>query len=748
MRQDIPMPIIVNSQNTLQFYVELACPRPGYLPDPYVTCYATSLEEFGFEDDPTGTDLERQESLYYWLMERLLTFHIHKRGAYYTATDVTVYDLGDKAEFWEYEPVPVLTSRMAVGSLADALAAGTPLRGLVLPERSPDLPLVAVADGYFCGPFEKVLVSGASVGLKAGAGGLGRLPAVADGVEIIGDDGIWFVERVRFRHLLQELKAAAAAELVAEASIRSVAAPVAPADVSAVAAGTPAGISVASTGAAGSPVDAPGALAGASGVSAGAAGTTAGSGETHAGATGTTVDAAGAPTGTVWTAAGAAGAPVDAAGVPTGAVGTPAGAEGAPTGAAWTPAATAGSPNAPAGTSATTAGVPAAMHVPAARTVRPSAPELTEEQFLQRLVAHARGEGLYFREEELISFHTALKTGSLVVLSGLSGTGKSRMIEVYRQALGLSERSHFLWLSVRPNWNDDADLIGYYDPLNRLYRPGEVGLVDLLLNAQRHPHELFMVCLDEMNLARVEHYFSQFLSNMERPAGQRQIRLYAPELQSEVYNFQRYPAFVPIGRNVLFCGTINVDESTHSFSDKVLDRSAVIRMEHVDLERWWQELCQREVEQEGGAAEEESAPAPVQAMVTATAWEAWRRPFDPSPYGREIALLQGLNALLREVGADRQFGYRVARQILLYLHQVPRRSDGSPFIAPADALDQQVCQRILTKVRGTGAELRDLFRPGGKLEAYLTTSDLSPFPRSLAEIRRKYTELERHDFTS
>src|SRR5690606_32668280 len=126
--------------------------------------------------------------------------------------------------------------------------------------------------------------------------------------------------------------------------------------------------------------------------------------------------------------------------------------------------------------------------------------------------------GAYYRDEELLNLHTSLKASSFVVLAGPSGLGKSSLIEIYRQALGLTEGDNFLWLAVRPNWNDDADLIGYYDPLNRLYRPGEAGLVDLLLRAQARPDELFFVCFDEMNLAKVEHYFSQFLSNLERPA--------------------------------------------------------------------------------------------------------------------------------------------------------------------------------------------------------------------------------------
>lgn len=669
LRQDIARPIIVNSQDVLQFYVEFASPRPVGV-DRYITCYASALEPFGFEDDPTEIDFRRTERLYHWLMDRILTFRVENRKGYYTAVDVHTYDLSAKAEFAQYEPVPVIRPGMA-DNLDEALQQGYPLRGLVMPERSPNLPLVVVIDGYFRGPFEKVLVSGASVGLRLDPDEMGWAEAIDDGFEVINDGEIWFVERNRFHDLLGELRVSRGTQ------------PPAP-----VTQGAPAAV-----------------------------------------VGGPAVGAAAAPVGA------AACSPLACwAGGPASAV------EGSSAAwAAWPAAGLASSYPAAAGP---------AGSFRSSRALREPAPQLTEAQFLTRLRAQARGQGLFFRQEDLIAFHTALKTGSLVVLSGLSGTGKSRLVEVYRQALGLSERSHFLWLSVRPNWNDDADLIGYYDPLNRLYRPGETGLVDLLIAAQRNPDELFMVCLDEMNLARVEHYFSQFLSCMERPVGQRQLRLYAPELQAEVYNAHRYPPFVNIGPNVLFCGTINVDESTHSFSDKVLDRSNVIRMDHVDLVQWWQELCQLQGEETAGSPGDGADPAPIQAMVTAADWRSWCPPFNPTPYGREVEFLHGLNRRLAAAGVDAQFGYRVVHQILLYLHFLPRGASGEVLMDRRTALDLQVCQRILIKVRGTGAELRDLFKPGGILETYLTASDLSDFTRSLAEVRRKYTELEQHDFTS
>ena len=377
---------------------------------------------------------------------------------------------------------------------------------------------------------------------------------------------------------------------------------------------------------------------------------------------------------------------------------------------------------------------------------RPEA--LIEQVFLQRLQAACAAEDLYFPLDELLALHTALKVGTPVVLAGLSGTGKSRLFGAYRRALGITAETNFLWLPVRPSWDDDADLIGYFDPLNRLYRPGETGLVDLLRRAAAHPDQLYLVCFDEMNLARVEHYFAQFLSSLERPGEERVLRLYAPELLPEVSNSALYPPALPLGDNLLFCGTVNVDESAHGFSDKVLDRVNLIRLHRVDVRLWWEQACRlRPGRQQAAAAAAAAAAADVVAVGTAQ-WRRWCPPLDPRPYGPVVDFLQGLNTVLESAGPEHRFGYRVARQILLYLHRAPRDEADHPLVPAADALDRQVAQRILTKVRGASEDLLELFQPAGPLATLLQASSLSHFRLSLAEVARKHRELDRHDFTS
>ena len=106
-----------------------------------------------------------------------------------------------------------------------------------------------------------------------------------------------------------------------------------------------------------------------------------------------------------------------------------------------------------------------------------------------------------------------------------------------------------MFIPVRPSWNDDSDLLGYVDLVHMVYRASDSGFVDFLVRAQKEENKdkIFMVCFDEMNLARVEHYFSQFLSLLERPTNQRELQLYDKQYSGRLYNSAEYPYRIKIG---------------------------------------------------------------------------------------------------------------------------------------------------------------------------------------------------------
>ena len=162
-------------------------------------------------------------------------------------------------------------------------------------------------------------------------------------------------------------------------------------------------------------------------------------------------------------------------------------------------------------------------------TLAPTPHPVDERQAVEQARDYIRGKGLVFSERILYAFHTSLKAGDispLVVLAGISGTGKSELPRHYADGMGI----HFLLTAVQPRWDSPQDLFGFYNYLERRYKATE--LARALVQFERfnqgafedafedaeiddRSDRLLLVLLDEMNLARTEYYFSEFLSKLE-----------------------------------------------------------------------------------------------------------------------------------------------------------------------------------------------------------------------------------------
>jgi len=383
-----------------------------------------------------------------------------------------------------------------------------------------------------------------------------------------------------------------------------------------------------------------------------------------------------------------------------------------------------------------------------------------EQTFIHDLNQVALSNQLVYDMEDLVNFHIAIKTGALVVLAGMSGVGKSQLVINYARALGLSgvdeageERKQFLFIPVRPSWNDDADLIGFYDAIHKIYRPAETGLVDLLIEAslEDNKDKLYLICFDEMNLARVEHYFSQFLSILEL-SDDRYLTLYSEKIAPEVYNRHEYSPRVPIGNNVFFVGTVNIDESSFQFSDKVLDRANVIKLKIYESLRAWKAVFEEKAT--GKPSDELTQLSPVPGKVFAS----WcnNSPSDIGLTNDEIDFLDELNAYLRKIDKDRVVGYRIIRQIGSYLKNIPCNVEGEGSLDRRKAFDLQLVQRIMTKFKGPESEFEQLF--GKYSEREQGTSEIlklfekyptvSTFTYSREVCHKKAKELLDHGYAS
>lgn len=178
---------------------------------------------------------------------------------------------------------------------------------------------------------------------------------------------------------------------------------------------------------------------------------------------------------------------------------------------------------------------------------------------------------------------TSLDDKHFVILSGISGTGKTQLCRVFANAvygLGYSEENPYLKIvPVRPDWMDATSLFGYYSSFEKRYMRTE--FLDMLLQANAEKDKPHFIVLDEMNLARVEYYLSDYLSAVE---SRKPIQLH------NMNEIKDVPKSIEIPHNFYVIGTINVDETTHSISDKVLDRSFVMTLSEVDFTSFWDRL--------------------------------------------------------------------------------------------------------------------------------------------------------------
>lgn len=201
--------------------------------------------------------------------------------------------------------------------------------------------------------------------------------------------------------------------------------------------------------------------------------------------------------------------------------------------------------------------------------------DLTLPRLVDFVVHYARNSRnhLFYTEESIAAFFAGLGTTKLTILQGMSGTGKTSLPKIVAEALN----SVCDIVEVESSWRDKNELLGYYNEFNKVYVPKK--FVQMLYRAKLNPERITFIVLDEMNLSRIEYYFSDFLSLMENDPDKRELKLLNVPL-FRVHNRMRFSYkglvdghTIKIPNNVWFVGTANRDESTYDISDKVYDRA-------------------------------------------------------------------------------------------------------------------------------------------------------------------------------
>ncbi len=280
--------------------------------------------------------------------------------------------------------------------------------------------------------------------------------------------------------------------------------------------------------------------------------------------------------------------------------------------------------------------------------------------------------GAVYNADLLRRYHLSLKTRRFVILCGVSGSGKTLLTRTYADAVD----AKYCLVAVAPNWTTNEDLLGYYNPLSKQYYDTDFSLFlrqasrayQSAISVNRRPQPFHLV-LDEMNLARVEYYFAKFLSAMEvlTSAGKAQVTMSGPDV-------------VDLTPNLYFVGTVNIDETTQNFADKIYDRAQVIEVTHLREE--------------------------VASRIQRPELRDW------------------LMAIFDAVAEVQPFSIRVVDEISRYVDEAVRI--GLPW---EEALDDQIIQKILPRIKGTD------FRIGTMLQR-LNDITANRFPRSNYKIQQ------------
>ncbi|MCA0970769.1 hypothetical protein LCM20_09225 [Halobacillus litoralis] len=389
----------------------------------------------------------------------------------------------------------------------------------------------------------------------------------------------------------------------------------------------------------------------------------------------------------------------------------------------------------------------------------PTLPVSTEDEFgfLERLKWTAKQqEKMMYRDEDLYAFHMSVKTNPLTILGGMSGTGKSRLARIYGKTLGLKEDENLLFLPISPAYQEPNDLLGYFNPVTNRFHESETGLIRLLQHAEDHPEQLHMVIFDEMNLAQVEHWFSPFLSLLEvKNSNERHLKVFNSE---EEVASDAYRPRIKLGDNLIFIGTVNFDETTQAFSDRLLDRTNIISPKKPSFKEaalFYQETKAHHV------------VSPGETQVSTESFRSeWKVPDAETGLDSltefELHTLDELHHLISANDPQKGVSFRVALAISEYLQNVPKDRNGEVVMDRKRLFDLQINQRILTKIKGmdtfvrplvgemmnTGIELEyedgDLSRLFKSPEAQFASS----FEESLRTLENKAKELMMYGFTN
>ncbi len=365
--------------------------------------------------------------------------------------------------------------------------------------------------------------------------------------------------------------------------------------------------------------------------------------------------------------------------------------------------------------------------------------KINEADFINSLMNVLSKDGLYYSRQDLYNFHIACKSSQLTILAGPSGIGKTRLPLAYAKCINANEKDGtLLFMPVSPAYTEPGDVLGYYNPTEKKFCPSDTGLTDILKHAMDNPDKMHIVIFDEMNLSQIEYWFAPFMSILERPEDDRRIVLY-----NSSYKYDVYPSSINIGDNIIFVGTVNLDETTKDMSDRLIDRAIVINLHKQKFMDYFE--LENKSDNEVLICKDSKAYQSMKKKIPAD--------YITKLYEQEIQFLDDLHEILQELNSSKGVSYRNLKKITTYLIQSPEEDKE---FSRELAFDLIFKQTILKKVNGYDPSVVKLIGKIGDnnqitdsvlLDLFKKHHEVSDFKESINELRRKIKEYENYGFT-
>jgi MoxR-like ATPase len=338
--------------------------------------------------------------------------------------------------------------------------------------------------------------------------------------------------------------------------------------------------------------------------------------------------------------------------------------------------------------------------------------------------------GMVFEPWQVAAYVTAVRTKPFVVLAGVSGTGKSKLPRLVAELTG----STFRLVPVKPDWTDSAQTIGY-ENLAGHFVPGEfLREADEAMANDARQH---FILLDEMNLARIEYYLAEVLSLLEERQRQADGSIISPPLVPEAPPDAagRVWSTVAIPGNLGVIGSLNMDETTHGFSRKVLDRAFVLEFSDIDLTSL--PVSPKDVEQVEWSMEDWAPPILSVRELSAAHEETFKS------VGAELGKVNDLLLPLQV-----QVGYRVRDELVIFIVNSADCSDSFRTRAgeKVDPMDLGMSMKVLPRVQGGGPSIK---RALEGLRQWAAGDGAAPtYPLTLARVEAMSRRFDDEGFTS